>query len=132
MSSSSLEKRVEEMTDSESVRLLRKILDELGDTHVGTPQSQVGSIATDKKDEAVVLDTRSFSIVSVGIEGDEKASYSIDTSRDNSSWETKWDTVDDTKSFKDTYITGSRYVRVRVYDESASAGTATITISASG
>ena len=94
------------------------------------------------------MDTRTSDTVSVAIDGEEEASYRIDTSPglgemadedmtlpdpDDLVFFNGWETFEDTDRVREVFRTGSRFVRIVLTDGTAVADkTATVSLSASG
>lgn len=88
----------------------------------------------------VTLDTGEEEVVTVSIDGTAAADYSVETSPDGETYFPNATTPDgsaDTElqgitSRRDTFRTGSRYVRLVLESAAAAGGTATVAIEASG
>ena len=94
------------------------------------PQRQDESITTaaiDAQDTIITREIPGAATVSVMIDGDESADYALDTGADGDNWDEGVATYSGQQA-SDTFVLGSRYVRLRVTTAAAAGSQATVTI----
>jgi len=121
------------MDGPEVIERLRRIEEALSSRTAGVGAvSNTGTVNTAVEGDAVELNTKGRSTLSVSIEGGAGADFEIDGSIDGLDWHEGDVLREDVTELRETFNTGERHVRVRVETAAQTSQQAEITLSASG